>query len=88
MDLGLLEQIGPQDEINGFLDSIGWTRLAQFQFPACRDTTLEFLGSFKANLWPTDKEDRGKIEFQLLGVNRAMNMDEFNAIFGFDSTGH
>ncbi|KAJ9178751.1 hypothetical protein P3X46_010608, partial [Hevea brasiliensis] len=88
MDFPLLKQIRLQNEINGLLDSIGWKRFAQLQFPAYRDTTLEFLGSFKATLWPTDREDRGRIEFCLLGVDRVMNIDEFNAIFDFDSVGH
>ncbi|KAJ9131079.1 hypothetical protein P3X46_033784, partial [Hevea brasiliensis] len=87
IDFSLLEQLGLQEEINGLLDSIGWTKFTQLQFSAYKDTTLEFLGSFKANLWPTDREDRGRIEFRLLGVDRVMNMDEFNAIFSFDSTG-
>ncbi|KAJ9185069.1 hypothetical protein P3X46_004741 [Hevea brasiliensis] len=88
MDFPLLEQIRLQEEINGLLDSIGWTRFAQLQFLAYKDTILEFLGSFKANLWPTDREDRGRIEFRLLSVDRIMNMDEFNAIFDFDSASH
>ncbi len=88
MDFPLLEQIYLQNEINGLLDSIEWIRFAQLQFPAYKDTTLEFLGSFKATLWPTDREDRGRIEFRLLGVDQVMNIDEFNAIFGFDSAGH
>ncbi len=88
MDFPLLEQIGLHDEINGLLDSIEWTRFAQLQFPAYKDTTVEFLGSFKATLWPIDREDMGKIEFCLFGVDRVMNIDEFNAIFGFDSAGH
>ncbi|KAJ9170342.1 hypothetical protein P3X46_018457 [Hevea brasiliensis] len=70
MDFPLLEQITLQDEINGLLDSIGWTRFAQLQFPIYKDTTLEFLGSFKATLWPTNREDRGRIEFRLLGVDQ------------------
>ncbi len=88
MDFGLLEQIGLREEINGLLNSIGWTRFAQLQFLAYWDTTIEFLGSFKATLWPTDREDRGRVEFRLLGVDQVLNMDEFNAIFGFDSTRH
>ncbi len=59
MDFGLLEQIGLREEIDGLLDNIGWTKFAQLQFLAYHDTTLEFLGSFKATLWPTDWEDRG-----------------------------
>ncbi len=88
MDFGLLERLGLQKEIDGLLESIGWTQLAQLQFLACRDTTLEFLISFKATLWPTQGEDRGRIEVRLLGVDRVLNIDEFNAIFGFDSTRH
>ncbi len=61
MDFGLLEQIGLQDKINRLLNSIGWTRFAQLQFPAYWNTVLEFLGSFRATLWPIDKEDRGRI---------------------------
>ncbi len=70
------------------LASIGWTQFTQLQFPAYRDTTLEFLRSFKAILWPTDREDKGRIEFGLLGIDRVMKINEFNAIFGFDNTKH
>ncbi len=88
MDLGLLEQLRQQEEIEGLLASIGWTQVAQLQFPSYRNTTLEFLESINATLWPTDREDRGKIKFRLFGIDWIMNIDEFNAIFGFDSSGH
>ncbi len=82
----LLEQLGLREEIDGLLGSIGWTRFTQLQFLAYQDPTLEFRVSFKATSWPMDREDRGRIEFKLLGVDRVMNMDEFNTIFSFDST--
>ncbi len=68
-NFGLLEQLGLQREVDGLLESIGWTSFAQLQFSAYGDTMLEFLGSFRATLWPTDRKNRGMIEFRLLGVD-------------------
>ena len=81
----VLADLGLTKEIETFTDSMGFGRLCDIRCPIYREITFEFLSNLDAKVYPHWRDLDGYIHFNIFGHESDIRLEQFCAIFGFDS---
>ena len=76
-----------RDDINTFVQNIGWTTFAGMDFPTFKEITFEILSTIRSTYHPHQAGNPTCIFFRCMGEDRQLTMEGFNQIFGFPNVG-
>ena len=82
-----VHHLGLRDDVNTFVQNVGWTDFAGMELPTFKFITYEILSTLRSTYHPHQAGNPICIFFHCLGEDRQLTMQEFNDIFGFANDG-
>ena len=85
LDFDVLEALGIQADVEWLANQLGWNDFIHLIEPTYKGLTLEFLSTFEAQLFTGSRKSEGLCTFRLGNVDRELDLETANGIFGFPS---
>lgn len=82
-----VHNLGLRENVNAFVQNIGWTVFAGMNFSTFKEITFEILSSLRSTYHPHQGGNPPCIFFQCMGEERQLTIQDFNHIFRFPNDG-
>ena len=82
-----VHNLGLRDDVNTYIQNIGWNNFAGMVLPTFKPITHEILSTIRSTYHPHQAGDPTCIFFRCLGEDRQLTMNEFNENFRFPNVG-